>query len=563
LTWLAAGVCSTWFLLLPLRDVLAYPGRLAVLPNLETDAAAYDAFARDFASSWQLSALPAKHPPGWVVILAITNAVAGHSFVAGKLVSWAALIISVALCGWLANRVYGDTAAAIAVVLCASSPGLRGYVGTLQYEVVTAALFTLLLAAGTRVVYSTNRRDGLLRRAAFAGAAGAALVLTRETFVLVVPIVAWWIWRRRALTGGGRDGALAALILVGLAATPAVIWSAAQTAHYQRLILISEKGPKEFQLGNNPLANGTYNEPLAGMAEPSGFAFVRAYPLKTLQLAARKVLYFFGALRDGWNVPQPAAVWLWRATTGVVPLSVIMPIVSGGWLLVAFAAALYCLGRDGLRLWWVLPAAVGAILAVHVITIASFRFAVPVLPVLYVLASGPLALLCRATLPLLRTPALTVAALIIAALAVAGQFRSWPLQAGYDAVDLDGVAAANAVDPVSGSPVRVADARRGERPVVLLTDTYLPRGPLTVTVQMRAPDGVAAGSRAVARVALLHLNGDPACVADVSAAQTLRDRFSDVVIPCRLARDGPATLAVYTLARADLAIDRVLLRWSQ
>jgi hypothetical protein len=559
LTWLAATIGCTWFVLLPLRDVLVYPDRIAVLPNLETDAAAYDAFGRDLAGSWQLSALPAKHPPGWMVILAITDSIAGHSYVAGKLVSWAALLLQVGLCGWLASRVWGPAAGAIAALLCASSPGLRGYVGTLQYEVVTGALFTLLLVAASRALDATDRREAF-RRAVLAGAVGASLVLTRETFVLVVPIVAFAIGQRLARTIDVRAAAVAACVLIGVAATPAVIWSAAQSAHYHRLILISEKGPKEFQLGNNPLANGTYNETLVGMAEPSGLAFVRAYPVKTLQLAARKVLYFFGVLRDGWNVPQPAAIWVWRATTGIVPLSAITPIVSGGWLLAACVVALWCLGRDGLRLWWMLPVSVGAILAVHVITLASFRFAVPVLPVLYVLASGPIAGLCRAVLPLLRRPAVAIAASVIVALAVAAQFRSWPLQAAYDAADLDGAAAGNAVDSVSGSLVRVADARRGERPVILLADTYLPRGPLTLNVRMRTTSAVD-GSVAVARVAFLHLNGEAACVADVTAMQTSRDRFRDIAIPCRVQRDGPATLAVYTLARADLAFDKVLLTW--
>ena len=69
------------------------------------------------------------------------------------------------------------------------------------------------------------------------------------------------------------------------------------------------------------------------------------------------------------------------------------------------------------------------------------------------------------------------------------------------------------------------------------------------------------GSVAVARVAFLHLNGEAACVADVTALQTSLDRFRDIAIPCRVQRDGPATLAVYTLARADLAFDKVLLTW--
>ncbi len=549
-----------WFAALPLRDVLAYPDRVSVLPNLQTDAAAYDAFARDLAASWQVSALPAKHPPGWMVLLASVYSVAGHSYVAGKLVSWAALLVSVALCGWLALRVYGPTAAAVAAVLCAASPGLRAYVGTLQYEVVTGALFALLLVLSTRVCDATRRGDAV-RRAALAGAAGAALVLTRETFVLVVPIAAWWIWRRVGRAVDRRSALLAAGTLLVVATAPPLAWSTLQTVHHERLILISEKGPKAFQLGNNPLANGTYNEPLAGMAEPSGFAYVRAFPLQAVRLAARKVLYLFGILRDGWNVPHPAAVWIWRATTGALPLPMIEPVVRGGWLLAVCLIAFRTLGRDGLRTWWVLPATVSAILAVHVITLGSYRFAIPVLPVLYVMASGPLATLARAVVPALRTPIIAVTCALIAALAVAAQYRSWPLDVRYDAVDLDGIAAANEVDTVSRSPARLADARRGFRPVALLPDTYFPEGRLTVTVLIRRTSEPASITTPVARVALLHLDGQSACVGDVLAGQLQTDRFSEVAIPCRLTRDGPATLAVYSLGQADLTIDEVRLEW--
>jgi hypothetical protein len=168
----AAALVIAWALWLPLADVLRFPDRISVLPNLEADAAAYDAFARDLAGSWRLAALPAKHPPGWMAMLASVYLVAGHSYVAGKLLSWSALLVTVALCAWLAQRIWGREAALVAAVLCASSPGLRGYVGTLQYEVVTGALFTLLLVLSTRACEATGA--GLAaRRAALAGAAGA------------------------------------------------------------------------------------------------------------------------------------------------------------------------------------------------------------------------------------------------------------------------------------------------------------------------------------------------------------------------------------------------------
>jgi hypothetical protein len=555
------GGIVVWGLWLPLSDVLRYPDRLSVVPNLETDAAAYYAFARDFASSWQLSALPSKHPPGWMVLLAGVRVMAGDSYIAGKVVSWAALVLTVSLSAWLARRVYGPTAAAIAAVLCATSPGLRAYVGTLQYEVVTGALFVLLLVLSTRVGDAKTRREAI-RRASLAGMAGAALVLTRETFVLVVPIVTWWIWRQLQRTIGRESALVAAIALIVVAASPALVWSAVQTRHHKRLILISEKGPKEFQLGNNPLANGTYNETLVGIAEPSGFAYVRAFPSEALLLAARKVLYFFGVLRDGWNVPHPPAVWIWRTTTGAVPLAVIEPIVRGGWLLVICLIALYMLGREQLRSWCVLPATVAAILIVHVVTLASYRFAIPLLPVLYVIASGPLAAAARAAVPVLRVPIIAVTCVLIVGLAVAAQYQSWPLQTSYDAVDLDGIAAANEVDAVSGLPARVASARMGERPVVLLPDTYLSRGPLTLTVRMRRTNVGPSDATAVARIALRRLDGQLACVEDVSGAQLQADRFAEVVIQCRLVRDGPATLAIYSLGHEDLAISDVSLRWN-
>jgi hypothetical protein len=299
------------------------------------------------------------------------------------------------------------------------------------------------------------------------------------------------------------------------------------------------------------------------MSEPAGVDYLRAFPGETLVLAGRKLLYSFGVLRDGWNVPHPAAVWIWRATTGAIPLSVIEPTVRGGWLLVASAIGLFMLGRDGVRTWMVLPLSIGAILAVHVITLASYRFSVPLLPVLYVLASGPATALARAAAPLVRVPVVAVGCALIAVLAVAAQFQSWPLAVQYRAADLDGLTAANRVDEVTGAPARFADAGPGARPVVLLPDTYLPRGPLLLEVAMRQTGSNSANATAAARVALVHLDGTPACVENVPAAQLPHDRFADIAVSCRLTHDGPATLAVYSTGQTDLAIDRVRLTWTR
>ena len=556
---IAFAIAIAWFLFLPLRDILTFPDRISVLPNLETDAAAYDAFAREFARTWQLEALPSKHPPGWMLVLATVYAFINASFVAGKIVSWLALIVIVMAAAWLAHRIFGRIAGVIAALLCAASPGLRGYVGTLQYEVLTAALFLVFLVLTIRTADAESPRQAY-RRALWAGVVGGALVLTRETFVLVVPIAALWLWQRLA-PALARTAIRVAVVLVAVAAAPAIAWSAAQSLHYERLILISEKGPKEFELGNNPLANGTYNEPLVGMSEPAGIPFIREYPLDALRLAGRKVLYMFGVLRDGWAVPHPAATWIWRATTGVIPLTLIEPVVAGGWLLVACLISIVLLRRDGRRQWWLLLASAAAILAVHVITIGSYRFAMPLLPLFYVLASGPLARAALALAPALRTPAVAAGLVVLVSIAIAAQFQRWPLHVTYGAADLEGVAATNGVDAVSATTVRAADAARGVRPVALLPDMHMPRGALRVNARLRKTTATAAGDSSAARVSLTQLSGRNACVGDILASQLRIDAFTDVALLCDLDRDGPATLAIFITGRDDLSIDSIDLAW--
>src|SRR4029453_13460317 len=97
---------------------------------------------------------------------------------------------------------------------------------------------------------------------------------------------------------------------------PAVLWSAVQSIRHHTLITISEKGPLVIELGNNPPANGTYNAPLVGIGQPTGLAFVRAFPGQWFELAWRKAFYFWGVLRDGWNVPRPVPVCVGRGAPG-------------------------------------------------------------------------------------------------------------------------------------------------------------------------------------------------------------------------------------------------------
>lgn len=559
--WPRLGVLAlvVWGLSLPLADVLRYPDRVSVLPNLQTDAEAYHALAVDLAESQSLAALPPRHPPVWVGILAITYAVnGGPSFVAGKLVLLASLVVVVWTAWWLGRRIYGPVAGGVGAVLCATSPAMRAYVGTLQYEVFTAALLGAVVVLAVRTMDAAPRE--VVRRAALVGVSGGLLVLTRESFAVVMPVLAAWVGSRIRPVAGRRTAVQAGLLIVALSAAPGVIWSVAQSIRTGALITISEKGPIVIELGNNPRANGTYNAPLVGIGQPTGLAFIAQHPGQWAVLAVRKVLYFWGVLRDGWNAPRPVAVWVWRATTGLVPLEWITPVARGGWLLAAFIVAILLAGREGLRAWWGLPAAALALMCVHIVTLSSHRFAVPVLPLVFVLISGPVAGALRRAAGALRSPAVAVSAALLAAVVTAMQYQSWPLQIDLHAGDLEGLEADTIVGP-DGQRVRAADARRGLRPVVLFTDEYLPRGPIALSTELRFAGTPSQAAGPAVRIALVDLDGRPACSRDLASTDQREAAGLRVTLVCHLPQDGPTTLAIYSLGTEDFVVGAIQLRW--
>ena len=548
-----------WGLHLPLHDLLTYPDRISVLPNLQADADTYDRAARRLATTWSSDELPIRVPPGWTTVLALLYAVTGPSFVAGKLLNFAALIVVLLLSAWIARRAFDPASGWAAAVLVAMSPGFRGYVGVLQYEVFTAALLCATLALAIRTSEAATTR-ALWQRTLITSLLAGALVITREPFALAVIVLGFWVALRTRAMAGQRMALAAGATIVALAAVPSLAWSGIQSARKGELVPISNQAPIVVELGHNPLANGTFNASLVGIGQPTGVRFALAYPGRELQLAARKVLYFWGVLRDGWNVPRPAAVWVWRATTGLVPLAWIEPWARGGALLLTVLIALALWTRAEWRCWWVFPAVLAAVMVVFVITLSSFRFSVPSLPVAYIIASGPVASLARRTKSALSAPAVMLPVTLVLTIAIRMQFQSWPLTISLDAADLDGVNAANTIDPVSQRPARIADARRGVRPVALLPDEYLPAGRMVVTMRARSVTPAVSAQTPVARIVVFQLDGRQACVSDLTAAQ-LPAAFAEVAVPCALTVDGPATLIVYSLGANEIAIDRINLTW--
>ncbi len=541
-------------LALPLHDLWMHPDRVSVLTSLQVDAQTYHDLATTLAAHGHWTDIPLRQPPGFVALLAVVYRAFGASYTAAKLLLWLCLVASAVLAAWLARRVWGRDAAWAAALLVATAPALRHYTGTVQYEVLAGTELLVLVALAVRADTARGFAAAIAWTAA-AGVAAGTLALTREVFAAIIPIVALWLaWRQRASVGG-RRAAIASAVFLTLAAVPVAGWSAAQSQRFGQLVVLSDKGPVTFALGNNPLASGTYDTDT--VVEPSGLRFLRERPAAALRLAGRKFLYFWGILRDPWNVPRPAGLWLYRATAGLVPLDVSLPLARGGWLLLALLVAVGALATTGRwAQWWLLPAVVGAVCLAHVATLSSHRFAVPVLPVVFVLAAGPLAAGATALAAWLAHAAWRRAGLASVLLLVV--MLQWlgapPPAAVYSADALDGMNAHRLTAGTGTGPVLRLVPASASRPGLMLGDEYLAAGryQLSITAQRLGDD--VAPDLPVARVTVLDDDGAVRCREDVPAGLFPRDGLGTFWVPCTLAEDGPMTLTLHGFGPGDLGV---------
>lgn len=218
--------------------------------------------------------------------------------------------------------------------------------------------------------------------------------------------------------------------------------------------------------------------------------------------------------------------------------------------------------RGLLAQWWIFPAIVLAVMFAHVATLSSHRFAVPILPLIFVIISGPLAWSAKAIGQwLVRRWWRLLGAGLITATVVALQWAPSRGEVRYRATELDMFNEIDRHDPVAGRTVRYVDAARGRRAAMILGDEHLPAGELQWTIAARRGEGNARPETPVAHVRVSTLDGQVACEEDIPYGIVFPDRFSDVWIPCRLQSEGPTTLFVETLGVVDLAFDQVTLTW--
>ena len=547
-TWclaLAVGVLTS------VRFAAADPSSRSAY-NLDIDASTYDELAVRLAVERDLHVIPTSQPPGFVLFLAGIYTVFGHSYLAAKL-TFSALLASVAvMAAAIAWRRIGPLEGAIAGSLIMFSPLLVAYAATLQYE-IPAAFLAMLVTVLLLVRPTSDRRADVAWAAALGGACAAA-ALVRETLVALFPIalVATAV-RYHRLRHWRQTVAIGTVATIAFAG-PLAAWTWAQYRHTGRFVFISDKSEMNLRIGNNAAANGTYHVQLRPIEEPSGWTFITERPMQTLRLALRKILYFWGLLRDPWTVPHPSAVVVSRALLNQVPFEWTVAVARGGALAALFLVGLLTLRRSVEV--WPLPALVLTIMSVHVVYFASQRFAVTVQPQIYILAAAALASGVRRILASGRA---AIGATVLSVLWVIVAQSFWfPGAYRVEGAALEGLLAENRPDArASHGTARFAAAVAGPRPIAFLAGEAFPRGALAVRVYARATDCSHPSAPALA-VSVRHADRMPWVKDAFTVGDLCRTPGYNVVMTHAILRDDEVIyVSVETLAAVDVWVDRV------
>lgn len=389
---------------------------------------------------------------------------------------------------WTGHTLAGPTEGILAALLTVASPMLRAFSATIQYEILTTFLLTASL---TLTVLSIRVRSHTWSACLFVTASFAVglSALTREVTVLALPvlIVVFWL---------GREGSILSR-LIPIAGSLRVVgllfagWILVVYQQTQQWIPVSEKSPLVLRLGNNPNANGTLHQQRYGISEPTGWDFMIQEPRETARLAVRKFLYFWGILKDPWNVPRVGSLILTRLSFNLLPIGWSHLLARGGILFLLFVIGTALIAaRKRYRPLWFAPVLVGLLLALHLVYFSSHRSAVPVLPVIFLAASLGPAVGLRVLLRAFDKRILASGATVLLATSVLAGFRelrgSWTIEAE----DLDGMQIADVVDPSAlNGRARLATAAEGRRLAAFLTEEYFPRGRFQVKVRMRTSPG--------------------------------------------------------------------------
>ncbi len=339
------------------------------------------------------------HPPGYYYFLATVYALAGHSYLAVRIVQAFLGTLTCMLVYLLGKAVFGSSAGLLAAAFSAIYPPLIFYSGVL----LTETLSTFLLAATAWLLLASNscsprQRPILLL---FAGFSLGSSALTRSVLLITVPVALLWIWTVKGGRPGWQQGIRSALALC----LPIVLVIAPVTIRnyqiHRRFILVSTNGGVNFFLGHggsDAWKNQVRGIPpdyedgdsLIGISSRTaieeeayfyqlGWEYIRKHPVSTLLDLPAKFRQMYWA-SNYWPASD-AQAHLMRTLDQVLWKLLLVPL----WLLSPF----WLRGQEARRAILLY----GLVIASAVIPVmfwAQTRFRVPFVPFIIVMAAGSL-----------------------------------------------------------------------------------------------------------------------------------------------------------------------------
>ena len=364
-----------------------------------------------------------------------------------RAVLWAQVVLGallVPVVGRTGALAFGRRVGLLAAAATAFYPELVWYPAHYWSETV----YLLLLWGAIERTLAADAR-GSRRTAAVAGLLWGLATLTRELSLYLVPIVALWMLRPRAVAGERprsfkiQDLTPAVLVLAaGLTVAP---WTIRNAIVFRAFIPVSTMGGLNLWQGNTTLNHLQIYEVLATKGGPvEQDRYCRQMARETI--AARQPAWAFEKLAEQmpefWKagsevldhlVGRQACGPLPAATLVAIELLVVAPYIV--------ALGLFLVGLVRLRFSgaaWLLLLLLAAYNAAHVVAYATTRFRLPVLPVVFMVGAAFLVGRREGALLSLRGwRAALLAALVLAALATLApgldELAAWRLLTGRPA----------------------------------------------------------------------------------------------------------------------------------
>ncbi|MGD9905427.1 MAG: tetratricopeptide repeat protein [Vicinamibacterales bacterium] len=372
------------------------------------DARGYDQWAARLAAGDWIGSDVFYQAPLYPYFLGVVYAVAGHDLMAVRVVQAAVGAASAALIAAAGARLFSPRVGLVAGLMLAAYAPAIFFDGLIQKTVLDVAFVSAATATLAALLAGSHDRRGLW---AGLGAVIAALSLTRENALLLVAVIAVWIWRGAPRGRLGRRAALA-WFAAGVAIVLAPVAARNYAVSGGLYLTTSQFGPN-FYIGNHAGADGSYVALRFGRGSPEYERLdatelaerAEGRPLTPAEVSrhwTRRALAFIAAEPGRWLLLQARKAWLLVSATEMIdteaqeshaewswPLRILGPVAHFGVLVPLAVLGLWFTWPERRRLW-VFHAVIATVAATTLAFYVFARYRFPLVPVLVVFAAAAL-----------------------------------------------------------------------------------------------------------------------------------------------------------------------------